>query len=314
MKDSDEFSFLKKTFKSLGNQYFDSSGILVGPGDDAGLVKNSKETIYSVDASVAGVHFPKNLNPENIAYRALSTAASDIAACGGALKWILVSLTIEQSDSDWLSGFVAGLKSFSDTYHCPILGGDLSIGKEVNIAVTVGGELKGKKFISRDGARVNDIIFLTGKIGMAKIGLDLIQKDLDAIDLSSENVNKFLLPKLSFDFAQEISDYANSCIDISDGLLADLGHICTASKVGAKLELKDIPYVGKLEEAMTWGDDYELCFTTAAVNRDKIHNIAKTFRMDISEIGEITSDKEVKVYKNGSLVTFDKRGYNHFNE
>ena len=149
---------------------------------------------------------------------------------------------------------------------------------------------------------------------MAKIGLDLIQKDFDAIDLSSENVNKFLQPKLSFDFAQEISDYANSCIDISDGLLADLGHICTASKVGAKLELKDIPYVGKVEEAMTWGDDYELCFTTAAVNRDKIHNIAKTFRMDISEIGEITSDKEVKVYKNGSLVTFDKRGYNHFNE
>ena len=91
MKDTDEFSFLKETFKSLGNQYFDSSGIIVGPGDDAGLVKNTQETIYSVDTSVAGVHFPENLPPEYIAYRSVSTAASDIVACGGILKWILVA-------------------------------------------------------------------------------------------------------------------------------------------------------------------------------------------------------------------------------
>ena len=91
MKDSDEFSFLKETFKSLGNQYFDSSEIIIGPGDDAGLVKNSQDTIYSVDASVAGVHFPENLAAEHVAFRSLSTAASDVVACGGSLKWVLVS-------------------------------------------------------------------------------------------------------------------------------------------------------------------------------------------------------------------------------
>ena len=139
MKDSDEFSVLKETFKSLGNQYFGSSEIIIGPGDDAGLVKNSQDTIYSVDASVAGVHFPENLAAEHVAFRSLSTAASDVVACGGALKWILVSLTVDDVDLRWMQEFVKGLKNFSDEYSCPILGGDLSKGKQCNIAVTVCG-------------------------------------------------------------------------------------------------------------------------------------------------------------------------------
>ena len=86
MKDSDELGFLKETFKSLGSQHFDTSGIIIGPGDDAGLVENNKDTIYSVDAYVSGIHFPEGLSPHLIAYRSISTAASDIAACGGVVK------------------------------------------------------------------------------------------------------------------------------------------------------------------------------------------------------------------------------------
>ncbi len=314
MKDSDEFSFLKETFKSLGNQYFDSSEIIIGPGDDAGLVKNSQDTIYSVDASVAGVHFPENLAAEHVAFRSLSTAASDVVACGGALKWILVSLTVDNVDLHWMQKFVKGLKNFSDEYSCPILGGDLSKGKQCNIAVTVCGKLNKQNFMKRSGAKIGDKIFVTNELGLAKKGLEEINLNPEEINLSSKNVIKFIRPKLHLNFGQEISHLVNSCIDISDGLISDLGHICEASDVGAQLNADSIPFEGVIEEALSWGDDYELCFTAAAGMESEVEALGKKYGLRITQIGEITTNLGVEVYKNGHLVTFKKTGYNHFDE
>ena len=314
MKDSDEFSFLKETFKSLGNQYFDSSEIIIGPGDDAGLVKNSQDTIYSVDASVAGVHFPENLAAEHVAFRSLSTAASDVVACGGALKWILVSLTVDNVDLHWMQEFVKGLKNFSDEYSCPILGGDLSKGKQCNIAVTVCGKLNKQNFMKRSGAKIGDKIFVTNELGLAKKGLEEINLNPEEINLSSKNVIKFIRPKLHLNFGQEISHLVNSCIDISDGLISDLGHICEASDVGAQLNADSIPFEGVIDEALSWGDDYELCFTAAAGMESEVEALGKKYGLRITQIGEITTNLGVEVYKNGHLVTFKKTGYNHFDE
>jgi len=314
MKDSDEFSFLKETFKSLGNQYFDSSEIIIGPGDDAGLVKNSQETVYSVDASVAGVHFPENLAAEHIAFRSLSTAASDVVACGGALKWVLVSLTTDRADLNWMKEFVKGLKDFSDEYSCPILGGDLSRGKQCNIAITVCGKLDQQNFMKRSGAEVGDKIFVTNELGLAKKGLEEIKLNPEDLDFTSKNISKFIRPKLYFNFGQEISHYANSCIDISDGLISDLGHICEASNVGAQLNADLIPVEGEIEDALTWGDDYELCFTVPSEMESKIESLGKKHGLEITQIGEITKTSEVEVFKDCRLVTFKKRGYNHFDE
>lgn len=314
MKDSDEFSFLKETFKSLGNQYFDSSEIIIGPGDDAGLVKNSQDTIYSVDASVAGVHFPENLAAEHVAFRSLSTAASDVVACGGALKWILVSLTVDNVDLHWMQEFVKGLKDFSDEYSCPILGGDLSKGKQCNIAVTVCGKLNRQNFMKRSGAKIGDKIFVTNELGLAKKGLEEINLNPEEINFSSKNVIKFIRPKLYFNFGQEISHLVNSCIDISDGLISDLGHICEASDVGAQLNADSIPFEGEIDEALSWGDDYELCFTAAAGMESEVEALGKKHGLRITQIGEITTNLGVEVYKDGHLVTFKKRGYNHFDE
>jgi thiamine-monophosphate kinase len=314
MKDSDEFSFLKETFKSLGNQYFDSSEIIIGPGDDAGLVKNSQETVYSVDASVAGVHFPENLAAQHIAFRSLSTAASDVVACGGALKWVLVSLTTDRADLNWMKEFVKGLKDFSDEYSCPILGGDLSRGKQCNIAITVCGKLDQQNFMKRSGAEVGDKIFVTNELGLAKKGLEEIKLNPEDLDFTSKNISKFIRPKLHFNFGQEISHYANSCIDISDGLISDLGHICEASNVGAQLNADLIPVEGEIEDALTWGDDYELCFTVPSEMESKIESLGKKHGLEITQIGEITKTSEVEVFKDCRLVTFKKRGYNHFDE
>ena len=314
MKDSDEFSFLKETFKSLGNQYFDSSEIIIGPGDDAGLVKNSQDTIYSVDASVAGVHFPENLSAEHVAFRSLSTAASDVVACGGALKWILVSLTVDDVDLRWMQEFVKGLKNFSDEYSCPILGGDLSKGKQCNIAVTVCGKLNRKNFMKRSGAKIGDKIFVTNELGLAKKGLEEINLNPEEINFSSKNVIKFIRPKLYFNFGQEISHLVNSCIDVSDGLISDLGHICEASDVGAQLNADSIPFEGEIDEALSWGDDYELCFTAAAGMESEVEALGKKHGLRVTQIGEITINLGVEVYKDGHLVTFKKKGYNHFDE
>ena len=314
MKDSDEFSFLKETFKSLGSQYFDTSGIIIGPGDDAGLVENNKETIYSVDASVSGIHFPENLSPHLIAYRSVSTAASDIAACGGSLKWILISLTVSNKDLNWMRSFVNGLKNFSDDYSCPVLGGDLSKGAQENISVTVCGELNKGNFLKRGGAKEGDSIFLTGTLGQAKKGLELIEKNISQIDLSSSHVKKFLSPKLNFEFAKEISSIASSCIDVSDGLISDLGHILEASKVGGEIYVEKIPLVGEVEDALTWGDDYELLMTISLDQKKRLIEISKRFDVGISEIGKITRESDLRVIEKGSLVSFSKSGYNHFNE
>ena len=314
MKDSDEFSFLKETFKSLGSQYFDASGIIIGPGDDAGLVENNKETIYSVDASVSGIHFPENLSPHLIAYRSVSTAASDIAACGGSLKWILISLTVSNKDLSWMRGFVSGLKNFSDDYSCPVLGGDLSKGAQENISVTVCGELNKGNFLKRGGAKEGDSIFLTGTLGQAKKGLEYIEKDIAQIDFSSDHVKKFLSPKLNFEFAKEISSIASSCIDVSDGLISDLGHILEASKVGGEIYVEKIPLVGEVVDALTWGDDYELLMTISLDQKKRLIEISKRFDVGISEIGKITRESDLRVIEKGSLISFSKPGYNHFNE
>ncbi len=314
MKDSDEFSFLKETFKSLGSQYFDTSGIIIGPGDDAGLVKNNKETIYSVDASVSGIHFPENLSPDLIAYRSVSTAASDIAACGGNLKWILVSLTFNNKDLSWMRSFVRGLKNFSDDYSCPVLGGDLTKGAQENISVTACGELNKENFLRRGGAKEGDLIFLTGTLGQAKKGLELIKENMAQIDLTSNFVKKFLSPKLNFEFAAEISAIANSCIDVSDGLISDFGHILEASKVGGEINVEKISLVGKVEDALTWGDDYELLMTISPDQKKNLLEISKKFDVGISEIGKITKEPNLRVIEKGGLVSFSKSGYNHFNE
>ena len=314
MKDSDEFSFLKETFKSLGSQYFDTSGIIIGPGDDAGLVENNKETIYSVDASVSGIHFPENLSPDLIAYRSVSTAASDIAACGGNLKWILVSLTVNNKDLSWMRSFVRGLKNFSDDYSCPVLGGDLTKGAQENISVTACGELNKENFLRRGGAKEGDLIFLTGTLGQAKKGLELLEENMAQIDLNSNFVKKFLSPKLNFEFAAELSCIANSCIDVSDGLISDLGHILEASKVGGEINVEKISLVGEVEDALTWGDDYELLITISPDKRKSLLKISERFDVEISEIGKITKEPHLRVIERGSLVSFSKSGYNHFNE
>ena len=316
MKESDEFLILQKFFKRLGSRYNDSSGVLIGPGDDAGLffAKNS-ELVFSTDVSNEAIHFPRELAPNLIAYRACAVAASDIAASGASLKWLSISLVTSTKRIDWLKKFVEGIRLFTKTYQVPVIGGDLVKGKECSISVGVCGEVQKGLFLSRKGAQIGDSIYISGKLGLAKLGLELStskKTKLSAIEKAS--LIKFLKPKVHIELGINLRKIANSCIDISDGLIGDLNHICKDSGVGAELDKDLIPYAGSFEEALTWGDDYELCFTVPVNKEKKLFDLSKKTKTKLFKIGRIVNGENVKIFDNKEEIFLNKNSYNHFSK
>ena len=314
MKESDEFLVLQKYFKNLGSQYNDSSGILLGPGDDAGLFTTKKnDLIFSTDVSNSDVHFPKDLAPEYIAFRSCAVAASDIPACGGTLKWLSISLVTPSKNLDWLKQFAKGLNLFTKNYQVPIIGGDLVKGKECSVSVGVCGEVSRKEFLSRSGAKVGDSIYISGSLGLAKLGLSIISSKKKKLSLKEKKyVKKFLQPKVHTLLGKNLRNIATSCIDISDGLLGDLGHICQQSKLGAKIDLDLLPYEGFYKDALTWGDDYELCFTVPRNRELKLNYLLKELKLKNFKIGEIIKEKGIRVVKDNKEIKLNRKSYNHF--
>lgn len=313
MKGSDEFLVLQKYFKNLGSQYHDSSGIIIGPGDDAGLFSaNKSDLIFSTDVSNADIHFPKNLTPDLIAYRACCVAASDIPACGGTLKWLSISLVTPSKELAWLKDFAQGLKLFTKKYQVPIIGGDLIKGRECSVSVGVCGEVNRKEFISRNGAKAGDSIYVSGFLGIARLGLKVIQTKKKKLSAEEKKyAGKFLQPKVHTSLGKNLRNIANSCIDISDGLLGDLGHICQQSNLGAEINIDSIPYKGPFKDALTWGDDYELCFTVPKNKELKLSQIYKKLKIKKFKIGEITSSKGIRIYQEKKEIFINGKSYNH---
>ena len=315
MKESDEFLVLQKYFKNLGSQFNDSSGILIGPGDDAGLFfsKNS-DLIFSTDVSVSDVHFPKDLAPDLIAYRSCSVAASDIPACGGMLKWLSISLVTPSNEISWLREFAKGVRLFTRTYQVPIIGGDLVKGKDCSVSVGVCGEVNSDQFLSRHGAKEGDSIYVSGILGAAKLGLKVIKSKKKNLTTAEKKYrNKFLKPKIQTALGKNLRGIANSCIDISDGLIGDLGHICQQSKLGARIYIESIPHAGSFKDALTWGDDYELCFTVPKNKEIKLDGILKRLKIKKYKIGEITKDKRIKIFQGLKEIRLNRKSYNHLN-
>ena len=314
MKESDEFLVLQKYFKNLGSQFNDSSGILLGPGDDAGLFTVKKnDLIFSTDVSNSDVHFPKDLAPEHIAFRSCAVAASDIPACGGTLKWLSISLVTPSKNLDWLKQFAKGLNRFTKNYQVPIIGGDLVKGKECSVSIGVCGEVSRKEFLSRSGAKVGDSIYVSGSLGLAKLGLKILTSKKKKLTVREKKyVKKFLQPKVHTLLGKNLRSIATSCIDISDGLLGDLGHICQRSNLGAKIDLDLIPYEGIYNEALTWGDDYELCFTVPKNKESKLNKLLSKLKLKKFKIGEIVKGKGIKVVQDNKEIKLNRKSYNHF--
>ncbi len=315
-------------------QYFDwqpsSDSVAIGIGDDAAVLnlshRQGQQLVISVDTLIEGVHFPKNTPAEAIGHKALAVNLSDLAAMGAEPAWFTLALSLPESNQAWLNDFSAALKQLADQYNIQLIGGDTTRG-DLSLTLQVMGFVETGKALLRSGAMVNDKIYVTGTLGDAAIGLAMLQNRLDASSYT-QKARHFCQKALNYPqpqhcISQIIKHYATACLDISDGLLQDLGHILNASKVGAQLDLSSIPLsksaleLGRnqaLPYALSGGDDYQLLFTVGPEKEQQLQNVLKDNNnkdLKISCIGKIDDKNEGKITDYLGHV-INTAGYQHF--
>ena len=307
----DEHLLIQKYFSDIGSAFLAEHNVEFPIGDDASFVSTNSNTqqVNSIDTSIEGVHFLATMTAENIAYRSCVVALSDLAACGARPQWYSIALTLPKLDEDWLQGYSSGLKKFSEEYRIPLIGGDTTKGP-LTISVQVMGEVDKGKTLLRSKAKADQLIFVSGVIGDAYLGLIELQND----PKSEKNVNSYLYPKARIDLGLGLIDLATAAIDISDGLIQDLELICNSSGVGAEIYFEKIPTSknDKTLELINSGDDYELCFTADEDKLDEIIKLSNTLNIPLTEIGRITSSRELILYDKDQKPMNSASGYKHF--
>ena len=270
-------------------------------GDDCAVIRSSSDLLVSTDSTIEGVHFPANLNPYYIAYRSIAIAASDILAMGSYPDGYLLSISHPQPSDEWFNDFSKGILEFNKTHDTKLVGGDLSKG-ELNICVTVFGRAK-QNIIKRSGAKENDNIYISNKLGLGAAGHESFLKD----NLSMPN--QYMKPQLiSKEVIFELNTLINSAIDVSDGLLLDLKRICKLSGKGAEL-LVSKKFIFNDYEDLIAGDDYVLLFTANDNNDEQVTALLPQSKM----IGKITKEKKIQVNDlDGKEINFDTFGWDSF--
>ncbi len=289
---------------------------MLGIGDDAALVEvdPSCDLVVAADTLVAGRHFPMGADPALIASRALRVNLSDMAAMGAKPLHYTLCLSLAEADERWLESFAKSLHQESSVFGCSLIGGDTTRG-ELSISLQFLGLSAKNTALKRSAARLGDRIWVTGNLGDAA---GYLQSDFREASLA----DRFWSPEPRIDFALAAKPYIHACLDISDGLLADLGHICTASGLGAELLLSTIPFSDSLtsfagesarELAICGGDDYELCFTAPAESTAMLKSVAARQNLRLTEIGQMVVGSDVACLdESGIKQDVQKRGYSHF--
>jgi thiamine-monophosphate kinase len=306
----DEFALIQEYFVTDG----DLPGVTVGIGDDGAVLQPDagREQVVVVDTLVAGTHFPLETDPFDIAYRAVAVNLSDVAAMGATPRWMTLALTIPQANAHWLERFAEGLRAAASPFGVSLVGGDTTSGASAVVTVQIMAEVAPGQAILRSGAMPGDGIFVSGTVGDAAAGLELIAAGKPEAFLAS----RFLQPQARVELGQALSGLATAAIDISDGLYADLGKLLAASNAGAVIELADLPLSAALQKrfdgeaqrrfALSGGDDYELCFTLPA------ECAMPANATPITRIGEVVAGTGIECHLQGALVAFDDSGYRHF--
>ncbi len=316
-----EFEIIEHFFKDV---HPTSNGDLaLGIGDDAAIINvpEDSELLMSMDTLVAGVHFFKNTPPEDIGFKSLAVNLSDIASMGASPRWVSLSLTLPDKDLDWMEKFASSFNQLAKEYGVVLIGGDLTKGP-LSITVQIHGINPKGKSLKRSGANPGDSIYVSGKLGAAAYAFKSIEDNLLYPAATKEEIQHFYRPEARIKTGITLRNIATSCIDISDGLLADLGHILKASKVGADIKLAAIPYSNSLEKldkdkaiemALTGGDDYELCFTLPSGTPDSVLNELESI-CPIYCIGTITNhETELSLLdENDEPYYLKANAYRHF--
>lgn len=300
----------------------------LGVGDDAALVRvtEGNQLVISSDMSVAGTHFFADAAPYDIGWKSLAVNVSDMAAMGANPKWATLSIALPAIDEAWLAEFSRGFFACADAFHVDLIGGDTTRGP-LNISVTIMGEVPNGKALTRSGAQAGDDIWVSGTLGDAALGLAILQKryklDADWQDKELENCLASLnRPQPRVDLGLALRGIATSCIDISDGLLADLGHILHASKLGAEIDLEKLPMSvyqrNHLSDStiqtcvLAGGDDYELCFTAPVSKRKEIEAIGKQLQILLTCIATTRMNTDLQAMYKNTPLNLNSKGFDHF--
>ena len=294
---------------------------ILGIGDDAAIIKIQKnyEMVISSDMLVENIHFLKKTDPSHLGWKSLAVNLSDIASMGAKAKWATLSISLPKPDQIWLKKFSQGFFKCAEKFGIDLIGGDTTKGP-LTISITIMGEIAKGQSLLRSGAKINDDIWVTGQLGNASMGLANLQGKIKLTpQLKTKCIKALEIPMPKVLFGLHLSKFANSCIDISDGLIQDLGHIIKNSKKGATIFLNQIPCDDfiktskKYHFALNGGDDYELLFTAPLKNRAHIEKIAKETNTKISMIGSISNQRSIKIVnENGKLLSFSSKGFDHF--
>lgn len=302
----DEFELIRRFFSR------DTEAADVGVGDDGAVLtpEPGLQQVQVIDTLVEGVHFPANIAAADVGYRAVAVNLSDVAAMGARPRWMTLALTLWDKDELWVEDFAAGLFAAADEHGVALVGGDTTQGDSVVVSVHVTADVEQDTALLRSGARAGDTVFVTGTVGDAAAGLQLLQDD----DHDEYLVQRFLRPTARVAAGRALRGKAHAAIDLSDGLVADLSKMLAASGVGAKIDIENIPLSAAMrgrfgeEErrrfALTGGDDYELCFTADPGAVSHIDNI--------TAIGQVTAEPGLTCRQDGAVVEVDDAGYRHF--
>ncbi|MBM70901.1 MAG: thiamine-phosphate kinase [Haliea sp.] len=269
---ADEFSLIARYFSSLGA----GPAVVLGVGDDCALLQLApgERLATSVDTALEGVHFPADSLPEDVAYRAVAAAASDLAAMGARPLGMTLALTLPAADELWLHSFSQGLAAAASELSLPLVGGDTTRGP-LTITVQVLGALPPGRALTRDAARPGDSLYVSGTLGDAAAGLAVLQgRYRPELEVAEYLEGRFFRPTARLQLGASLLHDATAAIDLSDGLLADAGHIAAASGVQLRIDAHALPLSAALQahpdraQALAWalagGDDYELCFCLPA--------------------------------------------------
>lgn len=306
--------------------------VRLGIGDDAALlaVPAGQLLAVSTDTLVAGVHFPQSAKAYDIGWKALAVNLSDLAAMGATPAWATLALTLPQGDPRWVAEFAEGFAALAREFKFALVGGDTTQGP-LSVTLTVHGFVPDGAALLRSGARAGDAVFVTGTLGDAAAGLRCLDKnysDADHLLSAPAGTREALIERLHRPVPRvaqglALRGHASACIDISDGLFADLGHICTASGVGAELDADALPSSPALLAVfdadarrafqLGGGDDYELCFTAKEGEAVSLLGDLARSGCGATRVGRIVAEPGVRVSAAaGNPVPIAKAGWEHF--
>jgi len=318
-----EFSLIARYFDRPRNARRD---VETGIGDDCALLNiPEKQTLaISTDTLVEGNHFLPDIDPADLAYKALAVNISDLAATGADPAWLTLALTLPDVNEEWLQAFSDSLFEQLDYYDMQLIGGDTTRGP-LSMTLGIYGFVPAGRAMKRSAAKPGDWIYVTGTPGDSAAGLAVLQKRLAPTDRADADylVRRHLRPTPRLLQGQALRNLASSAIDLSDGLISDLGHILHASRCGARIDLDLLPYSGAMQrhvdpdQALRWalsgGEDYELCFTVPELNRGALDVAIAQLGVPFTCIGQISGEVEgLHFSREGKPVEFDWRGYDHF--